>query len=117
MRTYAIKNDNSVALGVVAEKRQETRNLLNLEKNCFAFLLASLLSLAVGFEDSPSLVVSMFTFTEGGNLLSFESLKAILVSGVYISMVYLGVIRGCCFQITPSLYSDRIYFPDNDIKN
>ncbi|WP_219576774.1 hypothetical protein, partial [Vibrio parahaemolyticus] len=117
MRTYAIKNDNSVALGVVAEKRQETRNLLNLEKNCFAFLLASLLSLAVGFEDSPSLVVSMFTFTEGGNLLSFESLKAILVSVVYISMVYLGVIRGCCFQITPSLYSDRIYFPDNDIKN
>ncbi|MBY7705258.1 hypothetical protein [Vibrio harveyi] len=117
MRTYAIKNDNSVALGVVAEKRQETRNLLNLEKNCFAFLLASLLSLAVGFEDSPSLVVSMFTFTEDGNLLSFESLKAILVSVVYITMVYLGVIRGCCFQITPSLYRDRIYFPDNDIKN
>ncbi|EKO3708946.1 hypothetical protein [Vibrio metschnikovii] len=117
MRTYAIKNDNSVALGVVAEKHQETRNLYNLEKNCFAFLLASLLSLVVGFDGNPSLVVSLFNFTEDGNVFSFENLKTILVSVVYITMVYIGVIRGCSFQITPSLYRDRIYFPDNDIKN
>ncbi|MBO2635271.1 hypothetical protein I6M42_01120 [Shewanella algae] len=117
MRSYAIKNDNSVALGVVAEKHQETRHQLNLEKNCFAFLLASLLSLAVGLEGSPSLVVSMFTFTENGNIISFEGLKAILVSVVYITMVYIGVIQGCCFQTTSFLYIDRIYFPDNNIKN
>ncbi|PLR59063.1 hypothetical protein [Vibrio parahaemolyticus] len=116
MRTYAIKNDNAVALEAIAEKQQEIRNILNLEKNSFAFLLASILSLAVGFEGNALLVVSMFTFSEDASILSFNSLKAFLVGVVYISMFYLGVVRGCCLQIS-SLGSDDIYFPDNDIKN
>jgi len=116
MRTYAIKNDNAVALGIVAEKNQEIKNLLNLEKNSFAFLLASILSLVVGFDESTSLVIRMFTFSEDASMLSFNTLKTILVASVYISMFYFGVIRGCCLQVS-FLSSDDIYLPDNDIKN
>lgn len=116
MRTYAIKNDNAVAFRMVAEKQQEKRNLLNLEKNCFAFLMASIFSLIVGLGEVSSLVVCMFTFSSIADIFSFESLKAILVGAVYLTMFYVGVIRGCGIQIT-HIYNDDIYFPDNDIKN
>ncbi|WED29902.1 hypothetical protein L3V77_21075 [Vibrio sp. DW001] len=116
MRTYAIKNDNAVALGIVSEKNQEIKNLLNLEKNSFAFLLASILNLAVCSDGNASLVVQMFTFSVDASILSFDTLKAILVGSVYITMFYVGVIRGCSFQNT-SIYNNSIYFPDNDIKN
>ncbi|HCE2594242.1 hypothetical protein WOC08_23365 [Vibrio parahaemolyticus] len=116
MRIYAIKNDNAVAFGVVAEKQREIRNLLNLEKNCFAFLLASTFSLIIGFGQTPSLVVRIFTFSSNAGLFTFESLKVILVMAVYLTMFYIGVIRGCGFQNT-HIYNNDIYFPENDIKN
>lgn len=115
MQSYAINNDNAIALRIIDEKKQEIKDLRNLEKNSFAFLLASILSLAVGYDENTSLVY-MFTFSPDASMFSFDVLKAILFISVYSNMFYFGVVRGCCLKMS-SMYNDYIYFPNNDIKN
>ncbi|EPP24977.1 hypothetical protein L910_0126 [Vibrio fluvialis PG41] len=114
MQSFAIINNNNVAQSVVNEKRQEMKAQIDLEKYCFGFLVATVLSLLVGFSDATSLAVKMFTFASDPDLFSFDVVKVLLLVFVYISMIYIGVIKGCCFQLS-EMWNDRIYFPGNDI--
>ncbi|HGV9307508.1 TPA: hypothetical protein ACNOH7_003454 [Vibrio fluvialis] len=114
MQSFAIINNNNVAQNVINEKRLEIKTQLDLEQYCFGFIVATVLSLLVGFGDATSLAVRMFTFAPDPELFSFDVAKVLLLTFVYLSMIYIGIIKGCCFQLS-EMWNDRIYFPDNDI--
>lgn len=113
LRIYAIKNDNSIANSIMKEKKAEIRARFDLEKQCFGFMLASLLSYIVGFYEHNSIVFQLFMFSGDGDLFSFSTLKSILVGLVYIIMFYLGIVRGCGFE-TFDFGFDKVYFPQSN---
>ncbi len=116
LRSNAIKNNNNVAYMAANEKCLETSSTEQLERYSFSFLIASFINWIIGNNDIESIIMPFFIFSEKSDLFSFDTTKAILTTILYISVSYLGVVRGCGI-VKNSIYEDRIYIENHNMND
>ncbi len=116
MQIFAVRNNNGAAQDLVNRKQQEIKDKYELERLCFGFIVVSIINLFVGFGEVNSLIIDLFTFSSNVELLSFDMVKAFLLMFVYVFAIYIGIIKGCCFQLTHPQH-DKINFPRNNIND
>lgn len=94
LKSYAIKNNNAVALEVVNSKRDEVYSTHQIERYSFAFLIASVINWAVSTDSNNSIFTKFFYFSFKDDLIVTDTIKFTLGCFLYMTIFYLGVIRG-----------------------
>lgn len=115
LRSFALKNDNSVALQMAKEKTIEVNSEKQLERYSLSFLLLSAISWFFESENTSTLVQIILSVPEGNSFFSERTMIIFFAYFLYISVFYLGVIRGCGF-ISSELGDQEVYIVKHEIK-
>ncbi len=106
LKSFAVKNNNSVAYKYYNDLLDDINKDDQLNYFCLAFLIATSLDILAYFENKDALFSVLIPFFDESNNTFGRAAITLILYTLYVFCFYLGVVRGCGFSLHKN---DKLY--------